>query len=109
MSKKRRPKKFKATFENGGFWEYYEDLERQFEDFLQYVPYFDINERVCSFRLSNILLSIGGHVDSAFKEMAAYKKFSKNEKCKQICQKVRESKKRIKKRISLLYLSSSLS
>jgi len=96
MSKKKRPRKFKATFENGGFWEYYKDLERQFENLLEYVPYLDINERACSFRLVNLLLSIGGHVDSAFKVMATYKKFSKNEKCKQICQKVRESKKRIK-------------
>lgn len=93
---RKRTKKFKARFENGGFWDYYLDLERQFEGFLENVPYLDVNVRVCSFRLSNILLSIGGYVDSAFKEMAAYKKFSSNEKCRQICEKVKESRKRIK-------------
>lgn len=96
MNKRKRKRKFKATFENGGFWEYYKDLERQFEDFLQYIPYLDNNEGVCSFRLVNLLLGIGGHVDSAFKEMAFYRKFSRNEKCKEIRQKVKETRKRIK-------------
>src|SRR4030042_747471 len=35
---------FNPTFENGGFWEYYKDLERQFEEFLEYVPYLKVNE-----------------------------------------------------------------
>jgi len=96
MSQKKRPKKFKATFENGGFWEYYLDLERQFENFLEYVPYLSKNESVCSFRLVNMLLSIGGHVDSAFKEMAGYRGFSKNKKCKEIRRKVKESRKGIR-------------
>jgi hypothetical protein len=26
-------KGFDPTFENGGYWEYYNDLEQQFEDF----------------------------------------------------------------------------
>ena len=45
----------------------------------------------------NLLLSIGGHVDSAFKKMAAYRGFSRNKKCKEIVRKVRETRKRIKK------------
>ncbi|MCW4010534.1 MAG: hypothetical protein NWF05_07940 [Candidatus Bathyarchaeota archaeon] len=45
------------------------DLERQFVDFLNYVPYLDGNESVYSFRLANLILAIGAHVDSAFKEM----------------------------------------
>lgn len=97
MSEKRRKRRFKATFENGGFWEYYKDLEHQFEDFLQYVPYLNVNEGVCSFRLVNLLLSIGGHVDSAFKEMAFYRRFSKDAKCLEIRQKVKETKRRIKR------------
>ena len=64
---------FKPTFENGGFWEYYKDLERQFENYLEYVPYLVGNENTYSFRLANLLLSIGAHVDSAFKEIAKYK------------------------------------
>ena len=69
-------KEFNPTFENGGFWEYYKDLERQFEDFLVYVPYLDGNEKTYSFRLANLLLNIGAHVDSAFKEIARYPELS---------------------------------
>jgi hypothetical protein len=69
------PKGFSPTFENGGFWEYYKDLERQFEDFLVYVPYLEGNEGTYSFRLANLILSIGAHIDSAFKEIARYPPF----------------------------------
>ena len=27
-------KRFNPTFENGGYWEYYKDIERQFDSFL---------------------------------------------------------------------------
>ena len=75
---------FNPTFENGGFWEYYKDLERQFEEFLEYVPYLKVNENTSSFRLANILLGIGAHVDSAFKEMVRSKMFVDVEACKEI-------------------------
>jgi hypothetical protein len=67
---------FAPTFENGGYWEYYMDLERQFENFLEYVPYLSGNENVYSFRLANLILAIGAHVDSAFKEIARYSELS---------------------------------
>jgi hypothetical protein len=71
-----RPKKgFNPTFDNGGFWEYYRDLERQFEDFLVYVPYLRGNEGTYSFRLANLILGIGAHIDSALKEIAKYSNF----------------------------------
>jgi hypothetical protein len=66
------PKGFSPTFENHGFWEYYRDLERQFEEFLVYVPYLEGNEGTYSFRLANLIVSIGAHIDSAFKEIARY-------------------------------------
>jgi len=66
---------FTPTFENGGYWEYYRDLERQFENFLEYVPYLSGNENTYSFRLANLILAIGAHIDSAFKEMARYPTF----------------------------------
>jgi hypothetical protein len=66
---------FSPTFENGGFWEYYKDLERQFESFLEYVPYLNGNENTYSFRLANLILAIGAHVDSAFKQIATYPAF----------------------------------
>jgi hypothetical protein len=77
-------KGFKPNFENGGFWEYYKDLERQFESFLEYVPYLEGNENTYSFRLANMILAIGAHVDSAFKEMARCDMFADKESCKEI-------------------------
>jgi hypothetical protein len=67
---------FTPTFENGGYWEYYRDLERQFENFSESVPYLSGNENTYSFRLANLILAIGAHIDSAFKEMARYPEFS---------------------------------
>jgi hypothetical protein len=83
---------FNPTFENGGFWEYYRDLERQFEDFLEYVPYLEGNKKTYSFKLLNIFLSIGGHIDSAFKELARYPRFAEIESCKDI---VRRAEKKL--------------
>ncbi|TRZ48416.1 MAG: hypothetical protein D4S01_10365 [Dehalococcoidia bacterium] len=80
------------NFENEIFWELYKDLERQFENFLEYVPYLEGNENVYSFKLLNLLLSIGGYVDSAFKEMARYPNFSKNKDCQEILEKVNKNK-----------------
>jgi len=80
----------KDNFEKGIFWELYKDLERQFQNFLEYVPYLNGNENVYSFRLLNLILSIGGHVDSAFKEMARYPDFSSNEDCKEILERLEE-------------------
>lgn len=97
MSKRKYPKKFKVAFENGGFWEYYIDLERQFQSFLEYVPYIDKNERVCSFRLANLILSIGGHVDSAFNRMVFYRGFNRgHNECKEIREKVKRSRENVK-------------
>lgn len=64
------------NFENGYFWELYVDLELQLRNFLEYVPYLSQNENVCSFRLLNLILGIGGHVDSALKEMIRYPRLS---------------------------------
>lgn len=84
----------KDNFENGYFWEYYMDLERQFIDFLNYVPYLDGNETVYSFRLMNLILAVGAHVDSAFKEMFRSPEFSK--KYDKILKKVNSGKATIK-------------
>jgi hypothetical protein len=67
---------FNPTFENGGFWEYYKDLERQFENFLEQVPYLEGNEETYSFRLANLILAVGAHIDSALKEIAESPSFS---------------------------------
>jgi hypothetical protein len=71
-----KDKSFNPTFENGGYWEYYNDLEQQFDTFLNFVPYLRKNEKVYSFRLANLILGIGAHVDSAFKEIFRYSVFS---------------------------------
>lgn len=88
--------KFKPTFENGGFWEYYKDLERQFQNFLEYVPYIQGNEDTYSFKLLSLILSIGGYIDSAFKEMARFSEFSEDEKCKEILARAKERRGIIK-------------
>lgn len=86
----------KDNFERGIFWELYKDLERQFQSFLEYVPYLEGNENVCSFKLLNLILGIGGHVDSAFKEMSRYPKFSNNDNCKRVLELLKESEENIK-------------
>lgn len=87
----------KDNFEKGIFWELYKDLENRFRDFLEYVPYLEANENVFSFKLLNLMLSIGGYIDSAFKEMARYPGFSNNKDCQKILRLVRESEENIKK------------
>lgn len=84
------------SFENGFFWELYLDLERQFRNFLEYVPYLQENENVYSFKLLNLIVSVGGHVDSAFKEMARYPEFSGIEECKKILRILKKSEENIK-------------
>lgn len=84
----------KDNFETGIFWELYLDLESQYEDFLEYVPYLPGNERTYSFRLLNLTLTIGGHVDSAFKEMARYPKFAGNSEVQEILRTLEDSEKR---------------
>ncbi len=58
-----------GTFEGGYFWEAYRDLEKQVIQYFDYLPYLDGNEDSYSYRLSNILTSIGGYIDSSFKEI----------------------------------------
>jgi len=80
------------NFENGIFWELYSDLERQFQNFLEYVPYLPRNETVYSFKLLNLIITIGGHIDSAFKEMARYPQFSRKDGCIEILKRAKEKK-----------------
>jgi hypothetical protein len=96
------------NFKTGVFWELYKDLERQFENFLEYVPYLEGNENVYSFKLLNLILSIGGHVDSVFKEMARYAKFATNKHCKEILEKLRKSEQRVRKGKSPITIPVSL-
>lgn len=93
MSTAVRQSYFKPTMENGGYWEYYRDLEKQFEDYLGYVPYLSGNEVTYSFRLANLLLAIGAHIDSAFKEIARYPDFS-TKYPEIMCPKTKSGKKR---------------
>jgi len=84
-------------FESGYFWELYRDLESQFQKFLDYVPYLEGNEDAYSFKLANLMLSIGGHVDSAFKEMARFAEFLNNEDCAKIVRLLKMSDENVKK------------
>jgi hypothetical protein len=83
-------------FANGTFWQLYSDLEHQFMEFLSYVPY-EGNQRVYSYKLLNLILSTGGHVDSALKEMARSSRFSSNPECQQIVTRLQKSDERKEK------------
>jgi len=63
-------------FQSGIFWEAYHDLEKQLIQFLDYLPYESGNESAHSYRLLNILSSVGGYIDSSFKEIRRYEKYS---------------------------------
>jgi len=84
--------KLKDSFETGLFWELYTDLERHFQNILEYIPYLPGNEDAYSPKLLNLILAIGGYVDSAFKEIARYKEFCENSVCKRITELSRERK-----------------
>ena len=99
-------KRVEDSFESGYLWELYMDLERQFENFLEYVPYIDGNESVHSFKLLNLITSIGGYVDSAFKEMARYPRFSDNKDCQRLSE-GSQNRKRILRRICLQTILAS--
>lgn len=73
----------------------YLDLEHQFADFLEYVPYLEGNEETYSFKLLNLALGIGGYIDSALKEMAKYKRFLSNVDCQEILRRVRSSEENV--------------
>lgn len=79
------------NFETGLFWEIYKDLERQFQNFLEYVPPLEGNMGTYSFKLLNLILSIGGHIDSCFKDMAKYPSFADNETCKKILEQLEKN------------------
>lgn len=83
-------------FENGLFWETYTVLEHEFERFLDFVPYVKENKATFSYRLLNLIQNIGGYVDSAFKEMAQYVKFSADLNCREIRKKIRDSQKNLR-------------
>jgi hypothetical protein len=85
------------SFCNGCFWELYRDLEHQFRSFLEYVPYLPGNEKTYSFKLLNLILSIGGHVDSAFKQMAEYPDFAYDGDCQEIAKLVKKSEENVRK------------
>lgn len=49
------------------------DFQRQLLTFQENVPYTEDNKSVHSFKLLNLILGLGGYVDSAFKEMIKFK------------------------------------
>jgi hypothetical protein len=73
-----------CAFENGLMWNMYRDMERSFIRFLDYVPWAEDHKNVYSHKLLQLLLQIGGYVDTAFKEMAKYSQFDGNEPCQSI-------------------------
>ena len=84
------------NFEKGIYWGLYKDYESQFLDYLEYVPYFKDNEKTYSFKLLNLILGIGGYIDSILKEMAYFHKFQDNDGCIDIISRMEENITRLK-------------
>lgn len=80
------------AFQSGLFWSVYRDTEQVFLDFLEYVPLVSEHNRVYSRKFLELILQIGGYVDTAFKEMATYSKFDGNTKIEEIRQKTTQEK-----------------
>lgn len=80
-----------SAFKTGLMWSVYSDMEKEFMEFLDYVPPQD-HEKVYSYKLIRLMLQVGGYVDTTFKEMALYPKFDGDEKCEVIRDKVNKEK-----------------
>jgi len=65
-------------------WAVYDDIEKLFLSFLDYVPLTDDHSKVYSHKLLQLILQIGAYVDTSFKEMAVYPLFDGNVKCETI-------------------------
>jgi len=72
------------AFETGLMWSVYNDMERTFMEFLDYVPLAKDHNKVYSHKLLRLMLEIGGYVDTAFKEISLYPKFDGDAKCETI-------------------------
>ncbi len=72
------------AFESGLMWTVYLDMEKRFLNFLDYVPFTYHHRKVYSHKLLQLMLQIGGYVDTSFKEMATYSSFANNGKCEAI-------------------------
>jgi len=80
------------AFELGQMWNTYLEMEKQFTDYLDYVPLTTDHKKVYSGKLLRLMLQIGGYIDTAFKEMAFYHKFNGNINCEKIRRKVTKNR-----------------
>jgi len=65
-------------FETGVAWKIFNETEKELVSFLEIVPFVPKHENVFSFKLFNLILSIGSHIDNIFKAMCRYQKFQNN-------------------------------
>lgn len=75
-------------FQSGMMWNTYLEMERQFLEYLDYVPLTADHKKVYSSRLLRLMLQIGGYIDTAFKEIALFQQFDGNASCEEIRKKV---------------------
>jgi len=74
-------------FERGLAWKVFSEVEKEFVSFLEIIPFVPKHEKVYSFKLLNLILSIGSHVDNIFKAMGAYPKFRNKPSIKKMLKK----------------------
>jgi hypothetical protein len=65
-------------------WAVYDDIEKSFLSFLDYVPLTYDHSKVYSHKLLQLILQVGAYVDTSFKEMAVCSLFDGNVKCEAI-------------------------
>ena len=56
-------------------------MEKQFIDYLKYVPLTDDHKKVYSSKLLRLMLQLGGYIDTAFKEISFCPDFNNNNDC----------------------------
>ena len=66
-------------FDSGVAWRVFNEVETELVSFFSIVPLVPKHEDVFSFKLFNLILSIGSHVDNVFKAMSRYNKFNNNQ------------------------------
>ncbi|MFX0140107.1 MAG: hypothetical protein ACFFDN_41075 [Candidatus Hodarchaeota archaeon] len=62
-------------FKTGLAWKVFNETEKEFVSFLDVVPFVPKHENVFSFKLFNLIISIGSHIDNIFKAMSRYQKY----------------------------------
>lgn len=82
----------KNIFMTGEVWKTYTMVEKDFLDFIEYVPLTQEHSKVYSIKLSDMLLRLGSYIDTLFKEMLLFDGLDQNSNVNQ--SKLKKARKR---------------